>query len=845
MPLRSLRKTYREKILSSSVVLPLATFVVGTFISVYGGLAFRSSESRHMDTLMISMAREYSKRVEVTLLNSKLQLQSLITILGDPPGQIDEELFRDAMSSTIFRRVIFVSRLHAGSGVSRPLVDFAASSWVSGSGISKTSKSLLTSEAVRAKITSMNRRREPSSYTIFEDAGEPVLALIWRLHKSTGRYLFALAPLQSLYTSLPLNISIRASVRDMDTGLRYLIERGPSGALNIVRSVSDQDSKLVGMRRLVREEGPGSLSTMELSWYGRPDTSVEQFALMFFISGMLITILLCLLIRSILQQNLNVSELVYQRTMDLEKVLDEATNANLAKNRFLANMSHELRTPLNLVLGMIDLLEEKVDDLKAREYLGVVRTSGNHLLSLISDLIHLAQRDGKELSIRNMPIQLPLFFEEIAQLIVQDCRQKNLRFDIFIDPDAPMVIKGDPARLRQVVMNLLRNAIKYTPRGGISLMVEKASKTGGVIRESFWPMQITVKDTGIGIPKTKHREIFDRFVQLDQVKSMDQGGMGLGLAIVKDLVTRMGGTITLDSEIGNGSAFTVQLSLEVLESKSWTSALDDSLSRPVRIFSCLSDREWIDFIQKSFVSTKISFVNMPFSEFLDWLKAQSNGNGSSVFYLADETSAVKILNADLLNSQRQWILLGSEESLIRLIAGGITAAQIIDCPPLLVSSLWRSIGAFSKERSRHRVRTPDEEPSRQDSRGLGRKLKVLVADDDASNKTLIAAYFSKYNWQLDFADNGAEALVKFKRSTPDIVIADLRMPIMDGFELTDKIREFEKEQHQRETPIILVTADVLEKTATRANEIGVNYFLTKPVRKAKLVETVLDATETH
>ena len=547
-----------------------------------------------------------------------------------------------------------------------------------------------------------------------------------------------------------------------------------------------------------------------------------------------------LLLQFILNQNRLVANLVIKRTEDLEIALNDATVANLAKSRFLGNMSHELRTPLNLILGMLDLVDEKNKDTKISEYLKAIRISGDHLLNLISDLLDMAQKDSGELKINNVPIRFPVFIEEIGQLIGPDARKKDLDFYIEVAADVPESIRGDPGRLRQILMNLLRNSIKYTLKGSIYLKISSHP----IVSSQNSPrttLRLEVKDSGVGIPKAKQIQIFDRFLQLDSSKVLSQGGVGLGLSIVKDLVELMNGRISVESEIGKGSTFFIDLDFEILNSTPWVGLYrQKNLVQTPQVAIISLNPLFVANAQACMAAAGInSFLIDEAILLKQTLEVWTKGFNRFIIDLNCPYDVCKIL---VEQYRAQVIVIGNEKK--STFKAQASKLLILDNAPLIPTSLLNALGVGRSE-SKSPSQVVETKGAAVLSLRAQRSLSVLIADDDEGNRQLFAAYFADFGWTLAFSENGKDAFEKYKNNPPDVMIADLRMPIMDGFELTDQVRNFEALKKLKKIPIILVTADALDQTAELSRAHGVTSFLTKPIRKAKIIDTVLSVVDRH
>ncbi|MBF0383438.1 MAG: transporter substrate-binding domain-containing protein [Magnetococcales bacterium] len=383
----------------------------------------------------------------------------------------------------------------------------------------------------------------------------------------------------------------------------------------------------------------------------------------------------------------------------LHKASQQAEEANRSKTLFLAHMSHEIRTPLNAILGMNEILLETKLTPEQHKYLTTSKNSGETLLSLINDVLDLSKIEANQMVLVKIDYNLHKLIKNTASIQERAASEKGIDFIIELKPDVPKHVYGDPDRLRQVLLNLLNNAIKFTASGQVAFTISKGERQ---------MINFAVQDTGIGMSADRLDKIFKPFVQADSTTTRDYGGTGLGLTICQHLVEAMGGTITVESEPGKGTSFNVQLELPAA------------------------------MIRQGKVAEK---------------KPQQK----------------------------------------------ITKEQ-----------------ALLPEKS----------------------LNILLVDDAEENRLVIGAYLRKFQCKIIQATNGAEAYSSFKINNIDLVLMDMLMPVMDGYTATKKIREWEQQQGRKPIPIIALTAQALREDLDKTLAAGCDYYLTKPVRKINLLDTI-------
>ncbi|MBO9666985.1 MAG: response regulator, partial [Bdellovibrio sp.] len=452
-------------------------------------------------------------------------------------------------------------------------------------------------------------------------------------------------------------------------------------------------------------------------------------------------------------------------------------------------------------------------------------------LSMIEDLIDLAKSETNELQVQPKRVNLMGFLNEVAKISGQDCSKKGLRLYTQYSPELPTAVKCDPSRLRQILLNLLRNACKYTNHGHVILRVSTEPHPNPL----HTILKFEVEDTGVGIQQDKLQQVFDAFFQVENSYALSEGGVGLGLAIVKELVKKLNGTVSVRSTPKKGSSFEVVLEMEVLDASPWTESFRNPTDT-VRDLILISPDEllatslWPLGLHPTIIFNHVKLLN----ELGPMIGTTKDHNK---WFLLDETrnhfSAVDI---DHLQRLGNVILLGDRDALLAKHPG--LNAPILSSHPVLISDIMTASGFVIKATRRAERDGKEQSAAANRKAGLPDDLKILVADDDMGNQELYQAYFDEKPWNIKYTLNGAEAYDSFKQNPPQVVILDVRMPVMDGFEAAAKIRQYEKSRGLHECPILLVTADALEETMEQAHEISNVKFLTKPIRKSVLMDSL-------
>ncbi len=533
-----------------------------------------------------------------------------------------------------------------------------------------------------------------------------------------------------------------------------------------------------------------------------------------------------------------------RREKDLEEALLRAESANRAKSAFLAKMSHELRTPMNGVVGMADLLCETSLDEEQKLFVDTIRSSGESLLKLINDVLDFSKMEAAKLVLHKEEFDLERTLTEVLMLFQPAVKEKAVDLVVDYDMFLPTTFIGDPGRFRQILTNLIGNAVKFTSSGHV--MVRAVGLPDG--DTDNYRIHVSVEDTGPGIPADMIDHIFGEFNQVEDEQNRKFEGTGLGLAITKQLVTLMGGKIWVDSEEGKGSNFGFYVPLPA--PKTATFHLDTipnwvdriiMVSRPSQAARILTSQLQILGAEVA-ARTPDDFIANPETRPGDVvvIDAERTMRTGSRVIRAIRESGARVPVVLMQNLQDNDDSAGYEplqmvnkptgrKILINAIAAFDPPVKSTDdADPAPVAA---ELGAAP---------APDHGPVAVAPEGL-RKMRVLAAEDNKTNRLVFSKLVRKLDVDLAFAENGVEAVEKWKELRPDILFMDISMPIMDGKEATRRIREIEAAQGVARTPIVALTAHALSGDDEEILAAGLDHYLTKPLKKDAIFEQISKA----
>ena len=538
-----------------------------------------------------------------------------------------------------------------------------------------------------------------------------------------------------------------------------------------------------------------------------------------------------------------------KREAELEEATKIAESAERAKSEFLANMSHEIRTPMNGVMGMAELLASSELDTKQKMFTDVIVKSGASLLTIINDILDFSKIDAGQMELDPAPFQLAEAIEDVATLVSAKVAEKDLELIVRVDPGLPKMIVGDVGRIRQIVTNLLGNAVKFTEKGHVYVNIN--GQVNNTVDGDVVDLKFNVEDTGIGIPKEKCTQVFQKFSQVDTSATRKHEGTGLGLSISSSLVNLRGGEIGVESDIGKGATFWFEISLpvhgEVIPEQIIPGDLsgarvliidDNQVNRAI-----LSEQmtTWnFDSAAASSGTQGLEVMRAVIANgmnldlvILDYQMPEMSGEEVLKYMRSDEVlkdiPVVMLTSVDSAQTNQRLSRLGAEANLTKPTRSSMLLETILQVIANKRADVVTRISNINPPSS-----SASDKASKRVSVNSSTALDVLVAEDNEVNQIVFSQILEETGLNFKIVENGRLALAAYKVQQPRIILMDVSMPEMNGKEATTAIRKYERENQMSRIPIVGVTAHALKGDMESCIDAGMDDYLSKPVSPSKL-----------
>ncbi|MDH5464325.1 MAG: response regulator [Thiovulaceae bacterium] len=501
---------------------------------------------------------------------------------------------------------------------------------------------------------------------------------------------------------------------------------------------------------------------------------------------------------------------------------ESAMQASDAKSMFLANMSHEIRTPLNGVVGFTDLLKDTNLDDEQKEFIDIIQKSSENLLEIINNILDLSKIESNKIDIEQIAFNAIEEFESAVEVYSVKAGEKHINLATFIDPSLEKPLKGDPTKIKEVLINLLSNAVKFTNNGGdITVDIRKIESKNG-----FTKVRFQVQDSGIGVTAEQKSNIFEAFSQADTSITRKYGGTGLGLTISSNFIELMGGKLDLESEPGQGTMFFFTLDLEEVDT-----LIESNYQKFKNIQALIFSNPNKEKKQEEFLKDYLDYFGVQYESFssvAELLKLRNSGDYPLTFIDYDYTD--NTILEKCVQAGSQTVVIAKSYFMKEIDTLGLSLLKVIYEP--ITSN--KTFIALEKIQELHQGK-PVKKETPFDINTSKFNADVLVAEDNQINQKLIKRTLEELGLRITLANNGLEAFEKRKNNDFDLIFMDIQMPILDGTEATEEILEYEKEHHATHVPIVALTANALKGDRERFLAVGMDEYTTKPLVRDDII----------
>lgn len=505
-----------------------------------------------------------------------------------------------------------------------------------------------------------------------------------------------------------------------------------------------------------------------------------------------------------------------------------AQEASQAKSMFLANMSHEIRTPLNGIVGFTELLKDTKLDEEQQEFIDIIEKSSENLLEIINNILDLSKIESNKIDIEDTDfVPIPVF-ENAINLYAVRAAEKQIDLACFIDPALSKTLKGDPTKIKEVLINLLSNAVKFTPNGG-AINIEILKRDSYLNEMNITSIAFKIQDTGIGVTREQKSRIFDAFSQADVSITRKYGGTGLGLTISSRFVELMGGKLTLNSQVGKGTTFSFELDFQEAER-----SLEKKEPTSFKLNALILESPHKKKKQESYLRTYLDYFGVDYQMFTDLDKVK--------IVPKEKDFDLMIVDYDFISEETLYkyeefpksVILLAKSSFMRKIDSMELEIYKTLYEPLNISKLREMLNTcYNEKLTMSKSITPLRKKI--NTKNLKFNAPVLVAEDNTINQKLIKRTLEDLGLSVVIASNGLEAFQKRKDEDFKLIFMDIQMPILDGIEATQEILEYEQTYNKPHVPIIALTANALKGDRARFLDAGLDEYTTKPLVRSEII----------